>query len=98
MEEQLDRYTRGLESYIWKDSCTNDNNDHSETMENAEVIEAANCRSRIIKKAVYLNNLTNNSNGGTQKPIPMEIGYVELKKFMQKRKGTRWEIESTELI
>ena len=36
MEEQVDRYTRGLKNYIWKDLCTNDYDDLTEVIRDDE--------------------------------------------------------------
>ena len=50
LAEQLDRYTRGLKSYIWKEMCTQDFTSLTEVMRDAERIEAAHCCLRAPKK------------------------------------------------
>jgi len=41
MEEQLDRYARGLKSYIWKELCTKEYTSLGELMRDAERVEMA---------------------------------------------------------
>ena len=84
MEEQIDRYTRGLKSYIWKELCTKDYKELTEAMRDAERVEAAHRRAG--------GNTQPKSNGKkpetTQKPQgdPMEIGNIQLRKLTQEER------------
>lgn len=77
-EEQVDRYTRGLKSYIWKELCTKDYKELSEAMRDAERVEAAHRRvgTRIGTQTYEPRNNTNDS-----RPVPMEIGNIQLRKL-----------------
>lgn len=85
MEEQVDRYTRGLKPYIWKELCTNDYKDITEAMRNAERVEAAHKR---VGNGNFSKNVSSSSNrgAGNQQPTPMEIGNTELKKLTKEER------------
>ena len=46
--EQIDRYTRGLKPYIWKEMCTKDYGNLTDAMRDAKHIEAAHKRLKGI--------------------------------------------------
>ena len=78
MKDQIDRYSRGLKSYIWKALCTKEYTRLSDLMRDAERVESAyrragtssGTRSTTIKPA----------NGG---PVPMDIGNIGIKSAVQ---------------
>ena len=41
VEEQIDRYTRGLKPYIWKELCTREYTSLNDAMRDAERVESA---------------------------------------------------------
>ncbi len=41
IEEQIDRYTRGLKSYIWKELCANEYKKLADAMRDTERVESA---------------------------------------------------------
>lgn len=82
--EKIDRYCRGLMPYIWKDLCTNDYNELSEIMTDAQRIEAAHKRLGSLQTNSnfnFVNQSSSYNNAGTDQPTPMEIGNIELKKL-----------------
>ena len=97
MGEQLDRYTRGLKPYIWKEMCTKDYTDITHAMRDAERIEAAHGRNKHIgdhvahhsemPNTVHFPMLLEEDNGTAieadeaNAPDPMEIGNIRLKKL-----------------
>ena len=86
MEEQVDRYSRGLKNYIWKDLCTNDYDDITEVMRDAERVEATHRRSgNNVPRSSYTPN-SNTTPDTTQQPVPMEIGNVEIKKLTKEER------------
>ena len=82
IEEQIDRYTRGLKSYIWKELCTNDYDKLSDAMKDAERVEAAHKRSGNNPMRTKSNNNSDVSN----KPVPMEIGNIQLQKLTKEER------------
>ena len=74
-EEQIDRYTRGLKPYIWKELCTRDYTELSEAMKDAERVESAHRRLNKTSSSARVN--FSNQTG----PVPMEIGNITLKKL-----------------
>lgn len=76
-EEQIDRYTRGLKPYIWKELCTKDYKKLADAMRDAERIESAHRRGGTTPRAEPSRRAMELSN----KPTPMEIGNIELKKL-----------------
>ena len=76
MEEQIDRYTRGLKPYIWKELCTRDYNELGDAMRDAERVEAA--HKRLGSKPTTTQN-PQKPNADT--PVPMDLGNVKLGKL-----------------
>ena len=76
LAEQLDRYTRGLKLYIWKEMCTQDYASLTEAMRDAERIEAAHLRVRG-PKMIKIKTKRGGSEGGLDL---MDIGNIQLKK------------------
>ena len=79
IDEQIDRYTRGLKNYIWKEICTNDYESLSDAMCDAERIESAHRRVPTSSKKSLKNNSTGSQ--GDINPVPMELGNVQLRKL-----------------
>ena len=80
-EEQIDRYTRGLKAYIWKDLCTKEYTRLSDAMKDAERTEAAHSRVNNSNE-IYIKKTT----GNNPKPVPMDIGNIELKKLTEEER------------
>ena len=77
LAEQIDRYTRGLKPYIWKEMCTQDYASLTEAMRDAERMEAAHRRMRAPKTIK-----TKTAVGGSEgRADPMDIGNIQLKKL-----------------
>ena len=76
--EQIDRYTRSLKPYIWKEMCTKDYDNLTDDMRDAERIEATH---RRLKTHVPAKRQPVGDSGRA----PMEIGNLELKKLTQQR-------------
>ena len=86
MEEKVDRYTRGLKSYIWKELCTKDYTEITEAMKDAESVEAAHKRTNTntgLRNGVNNNNARNKS---IDQAVPMEIGNTEVKKLTKEER------------
>ena len=77
VEEQIDRYTRGLKPYIWKELCTKEYNTLNAAMRDAERVESA--HKRLRKPTKPLKPLAEDID--IQDPTPMEVGAIELKKL-----------------
>ena len=79
IEEQIDRYARGLKNYIWRELCTKEYASLSELMKDAERVESAHRRFGKASPKIGSNDKVKHqrSNG----PVPMEIGNVQLKKL-----------------
>ena len=75
VEEQIDRYTRGLKPYIWKELCTKEYYQLNDAMRDAERVESA--HKRLGKPPRNEPRTPRN----TQVPTPMDIGTVTLKKL-----------------
>jgi hypothetical protein len=75
VEEQIDRYTRGLKAYIWKELCTKEYSTLNDAMRDAERVESA--HKRLGKNPRQESRNPRN----TQEPTPMDIGAIELKKL-----------------
>lgn len=76
-EEQIDRYTRGLKPYIWRELCTKDYKQLADAMRDAERIESAHRRGGSLPRGE-----TSRRNGeAMNKPTPMDIGNVQLTKL-----------------
>lgn len=78
-EEQVDRYTRGLKGYIWKELCTKDYDELSEAMRDAERVEAA--HRRVGMRTAPVMDGPRNRMHNNQKPVPMELGNTQLRKL-----------------
>lgn len=79
-EEKIDRYTRALKPYVWKEMCTNEYAELSEAMADAERIEAA--HRRINKKSLRTSMTSRSSYGSSDSGVtPMELGNIKLKKL-----------------
>ena len=83
MEEQIDRYTRGLKSYIWRELCTKEYVALIDAMKDAERVESAYRRGGTGKQG---NRREGNGTGPgprgiAQAPVPMDIGNIRLQKL-----------------
>ena len=76
VEEQIDRYTRGLKPYIWKELCTREYTSLNDAMRDAERVESA--HRRLGTKPKSETPVPTKSDKG---PTPMDIGTVTLKKL-----------------
>lgn len=74
VSEQIDRYTRGLKAYIWKELCTKEYTNLTDAMKDAERVEAAH---RRLKTKIQKGPVQEPKN----EPEPMELGNVQLKKL-----------------
>ena len=84
MEEQIDRYTRGMKPYIWRELCTKEYSTLLEAMKDAERVESAYKRSNTGSKLNKRNgqgNHGNQGNSGRQGPVPMDIGNIKIQKL-----------------
>ena len=77
VEEQIDRYTRGLKPYIWRELCTREYTSLNAAMRDAERVESAHRRVGNPMKSRRNDGLSINSDG----PTPMEIGNLRIKKL-----------------
>ena len=68
VDEQIDRYTRGLKPYIWKELCTNEYTTLTAAMRDAERVESA--HKRVGKPPKPLKPLIEDRDD----PTPMELG------------------------
>ncbi len=76
--EQLERYARGLKTYIWKELCTEDATPLGELMRNGERVEMAHLR--FGKQAPKFGTSVKTTQSKVGEPAPMEIGNIQLKK------------------
>ena len=79
MDEQIDRYTRGLKPMIWRELCTNDYNELVDVMRDAERVEAAQRRIQPRRSGVSFRPQKPSQNN--QGPVPMDIGNINLRKL-----------------
>ena len=79
VEEQLDRYARGLRSYIWKELCTKEYTSLGELMRDAERVEMAHRRFGRVAPKFGISEKSGPSK--SSEPVPMDIGSVQLKKL-----------------
>lgn len=80
VEEQLDRYTRGLKPHIWKELCTREYENLTDAMRDAERVESA--HRRLTPRAGRpATTLVNSGNGRNDGPTPMDIGTLQIKKL-----------------
>jgi len=68
LDEQLDRYARGLKPYIWSELCTTDYTTLEDLMRDAERVESA-------KTNRFRPNRLNNDNPRPE-PVPMDLNAV----------------------
>lgn len=80
IEEQLDRYARGLKHYIWKELCTKEYTSLGDLMKDAERVEMAHRRFGKPAPRVATPDKPRQPTRPTG-PVPMEIGNVQLKKL-----------------
>ena len=78
IEEQIDRYTRGLKPYIWKELCTKDYEALNDAMRDAERVESAHRRLGAPPPRSHGKESGNGTPTGT---TPMDIGNIQLKKL-----------------
>ena len=81
MKDQIDRYARGLKSYIWKALCTKEYTKLSDLMRDAERVESA-YRGQSSSTSMRSSGPKNGSgsrNGNQGSPVPMDIGNVGIK-------------------
>lgn len=74
---QVDYYTRGLKSYIWKKLYTKDYNELSEEMGDAEKVKEAHCR--VGTRTVPVLNGARRSSVD-QRSVSMKVGDIQLSK------------------
>ena len=79
LDEQIDRYTRGLKPYIFKEICTVEYTKLSDAMCDAERIESA--HKRVPSSSKSSNKGNTGGNTGNTNPVPMEIGNIQIKKL-----------------
>lgn len=86
VKDQIDRYSRGLKSYIWKALCTKEYSKLSDLMRDAERVESA--YRRTGGSGPTRGSGTKSGNGGSNTgnggPEPMEIGNVGVKSEIKK--------------
>ena len=80
VDEQIDRYTRGLKNYIWKELCTKEYTRLADAMRDAERVESAH------KRVTPPKGPKNNSGQGNSNPVPMELGNVQIKKLTKEER------------
>lgn len=83
MKEQVDRYTRGLKLYIWKELCTKDYGNLADAMKDAERVEAAHRRIGNPSKNRPDNKVSHNT---VQKPTPMDIGNIQINRLSKEER------------
>jgi hypothetical protein len=79
MDEQIDRFARGLKPQIWRELCTTDYTDLAHLMRDAERVEAAFRNDTRAYRNFGNNNFGNSSS--TPAPVPMELGSMRLGKL-----------------
>ena len=77
VEEQIDRYTRGLKPYIWKELCTREYTCLNDAMRDAERVESAHRRLGKNSRPDQAPKVRQAHDA----PTPMDIGNVQLKKL-----------------
>jgi len=86
MAEQIDRYTRGLKQYIWKELCTKDYRDLAEAMRDAERVEAAHRRLGPNGGISENKDYGRKPEGNSSRPVPMELGNIQIKKLTKEER------------
>lgn len=82
VEEQIDRYTRGLKPYIWRELCTKDYKKLADAMRDAERIESAHRRGGNLVRG----DVARKTSEAVGKPTPMDIGNVQLTKLTREER------------
>lgn len=77
--KQLDRYTRGLKPYIWRELCTNEYDSLTDLMRYAKRVESA--HHRFGKTSVKIIDINQPWPTEQSAPVPMDIGSVHVKKL-----------------
>ena len=88
-EEKIDRYTRALKPYVWKEMCTKDYGELSEAMADAERIEEAH---RRIGTRNLRTNISSRPSRSPNTPsgsgvAPMELGNARVKRLSPAEKS-----------
>lgn len=89
-EEQINRYTRGLGSHIWKKFCTKDYKEVSEANRAAKGVEAAHRGVRLCTESLKNGSINNDSK---QQPVAMEIGNIQQRKLSQAERDECMKLE-----
>ena len=84
IDEQVDRYTRGLKHYIWKEMCTKEYKKLSDAIQDAERIESAFGRSNWSLRFINETRATTS----TTEPTPMDIGNMHNKRLTDAERTT----------
>ncbi len=79
IEEQLDRYARGLKTDIWRELCTKEYSSLIELTHDSERVEIADRRFR--KSAPKFGNIVKPMPLKDNQPVPVNIGNRQLKKL-----------------
>ena len=77
LDEQLDRYLRGLKSYIYRDLCTHEYTRLADVMRDAERIESA---YRRVSNPGRAGKEMKKPHQNKPHPVPMDIGNIEVEK------------------
>lgn len=85
-DEKIDRYTRGLKPYIWRELCTKEYTSLSDAMRDAERVESAYRRVQVQRYSTPRTMTFGSSEPKSQLPVPMEIGNVELQKLSKEER------------
>lgn len=80
LDDQVDRYFQGLEPHISKELCTKDYEPLAEIMCDAESVKLAQRHGALSNVYMQRPDIPVES----QRPLPMEIGNIELKKLTKK--------------
>ena len=88
-EEKIDRYTRALKPYVWKEMCTKDYSELSEAMADAERIEEAHRRIGTRNSRTNMSNRPTRSSGITSGSgvAPMDLGNAQVKRLSPAEKA-----------
>ena len=73
-DEQIDRYTRALKPYIFKEICTREYEKLADAMRDAERVESAYKRVSGKQPGKHMKDFKNNEK---EKPVPMDIGNIQ---------------------
>ena len=88
-EEKIDRYTRALKPYVWKEMCTKDYSELSEAMADAERIEEAHRRIGTRNLRTSTSNRPSRSSETTSGSgvAPMDLGNAQVKRLSPAEKA-----------